>query len=310
MVAARTYHANQIMEKNMKRFSFGPSSIPQNRRGVAMLNKLFVSVMIIGLAASAFAQRPTDMRGGPISSLQKGGPFNAATTACQSTYSSGIGLTFMQFCVTENGNITNFVAPSGFSQLFPGEGYGICDATSSFVAYYDEAIYGDSGNWLTSVITQPGGPNTFPLTITRTTSDGVWTLTQSFTRNTTERLVKVVQSLKNNTAITRSAYFTRYADVDADGSAGNDYFDNSTFSVWGYEWFSGGGGTNHGLLLSATPSVFSLSGYVAKTGGSNPCSANLNGSSPAQIDGALLYYWFATFPAHGSKKFTFEYRPI
>ena len=125
--------------------------------------------------------------------------------------------------------------------------------------------------------------------------------------------MKVVQSLKNNTAVSRSAWFTRYADVDADNGAGNDYFDNSNFSVWGYEWFSGGGGTNHGLLLSATPSVFAPAGFggaVANTGGSNPCTPNLAGFSPAQIDGALQYYWGATFPPHGAKTFTFEYRTM
>lgn len=49
-------------------------------------------------------------------------------------------------------------------------------------------------------ITQPNGSNTFPLTITRSTMDGVFQLTQSYSRNTAEDEVIITMTLKNVSA--------------------------------------------------------------------------------------------------------------
>src|SRR5213594_1450398 len=106
----------------------------------------------------------------------------ATTSACQSFYTSGSGSSYMKFCVTTNGNIAKFESPQGFTQMY-AEGYGVCDNTipssGYWVDYYDHEYTG-SGNWATPVVVQPNGPNTFPLKIVRSSSDGLWTLTQTF----------------------------------------------------------------------------------------------------------------------------------
>src|SRR5664279_1736544 len=164
---------------------------------------------------------------------------NAATSDCQSTFTSGNGPTFMEFCVTQNGNVTEFQSPVGVEHIREGdivEGYGICDFTN-LTRYFDWADGGDSGNWLNAVRTQPHGANTFPLKITRTTSDGIFTLTQTFTQNTAERIVKIAMSLKNNTAIPRDFALVRDADIDANNANDGTFmntFDFDRESAWGY----------------------------------------------------------------------------
>ena len=118
--------------------------------------------------------------------------------------------------MTANGNITQLESPQNIEFISHGgfaEGYGVCDSTAG-KAYFDYAT-NDSGNWNAPVRTQPGGANTFPLKIVRTTADGIWTLTQNFSRNPGERYAKITMTLKNNTAISRTASLVRYADVDA-----------------------------------------------------------------------------------------------
>ena len=114
-----------------------------------------------------------------------------ATQTCQSTFTSGSVSTLLKFCVTVNGNITQLESPQNIEFISHGgfaEGYGVCDSTAG-KAYFDYAT-NDTGNWNAPVRTQPGGANTFPLKIVRTTADGIWTLTQNFSRNPGERATR------------------------------------------------------------------------------------------------------------------------
>src|SRR5262245_10673086 len=55
------------------------------------------------------------------------------TSICSFTYSSGAKETFLKYCVTANGNITQFESPAGIEHIAVGEvaeGYGVCDGTS------------------------------------------------------------------------------------------------------------------------------------------------------------------------------------
>lgn len=104
-------------------------------------------------------------------------PLCFASTDCQTTVTT-TNASRIAFCITENGNIVNLEGPPGFVQIQGGEGYGVCPFAGG--EYYDVGVYGDSGNWNPSVITQPHGPNTFPLTISRTPADNKFTFTQTF----------------------------------------------------------------------------------------------------------------------------------
>ena len=88
-----------------------------------------------------------------VLSVEEPGP------GCKSTYKSGSGPSFLQFCVTANGNMTVFQSPAGtlhFMNNDRAEGYGFCDVNRE-TAYFDYAAGGDSANWDAPVVNQPNG---------------------------------------------------------------------------------------------------------------------------------------------------------
>jgi hypothetical protein len=201
---------------------------------------------------------------------------NPDTSACSYTFSSGAGDTLLQYCVTANGNLTQMQMPAGQELINQGitvgEGYGICNESPA-TAYYDYGGWGDSGNW--------NAPKVLSLTATsvkiaRTTSDGIWTLTQTITQDKTTPSVKIAMALKNNTAATRKAYLVRYADVDAGNWIANnvDGTANSAFA-WGS---TTGNLDGWGLMLKNTGTRW---GYVNGFGQPsfpppNPCAFAFN----------------------------------
>jgi hypothetical protein len=149
-----------------------------------------------------------------------------ATSSCSFTFTIGANDTFLKYCVTANGNISQLETPQGHEHIQVGafaEGYGICDATAGLpnVQYFDYADFGDSLNWLpATIVTQ--SPTL--VKIVRSTADGIWTLTQNITQmGGNSPSVKVAMSLKNNTVADRHAVLIRYADVDADGIFFNSF---------------------------------------------------------------------------------------
>src|SRR5262245_36288224 len=103
-----------------------------------------------------------------------------ATSLCAFTFTSGTNGSFVKYCVTANGNITQLEIPQFHEHLAAGafgEGYGICDATAG-AEYFDYADFGDSANWgPATLVTQ----SATLVKIARTTADGAWTLTQNIT---------------------------------------------------------------------------------------------------------------------------------
>jgi hypothetical protein len=267
----------------------------------------FATLMIVALlAVSALAQTT-----GQTTKRRKSGSSLAATQDCFATFNDKLP----NFCVTQNGNIEDFLFPAGISQLFT-DGYGICDLTTVTTSYYDDGDQ-DSGNWLNSVISEPHGSNTFPLTITRTTSDGIWTIKQVFSRNTADAYVKVVMTFTINTAASKLAYFNRYVDIDADGAASNNFFDGTANSGWGYAPQSVG--SSHGLTVRSNQSDNNFLGFAVpytptQGGNHDPCQF-LHNTTPSQGDQAVMYIWapgggsFAV-PAHGKVTQTMEFRPM
>ncbi len=270
--------------------------------------KLVLLVVILTLAGQSFAQsRQTKPEPGAISP--------DATNVCQSTFTSGSGQTYFQFCVTVNGNITELQSPAGYEHIRIGsvnEGYAICDfgtTTGTETKYYDYADGGDSGNWQAPVTTQPGGVNTFPLKIVRTTSDGVYTLTQTFTRDTVEPTVKIAMTLKNNTKAARDFALVRYADIDANNGDNNetDLFDFSHDAAWGYN----NGFNLYGVMLFTVPTNVAHFGFVQSTYQiPDPCGPvnNLPASTPWSGDGSVGFEWNNTLNNAKSIAVTAEYR--
>jgi hypothetical protein len=170
-----------------------------------------------------------------------------------------------------------------------GEGYGICDANTN-IAYSDYGGLGDSGNWSPARVLRHDATS---VKIARTTSDGVWTLTQTITQVAgSSPFAKIVMALKNNSPDSREAFLLRYADADADGEVTNS-FDSTLNSA--FAWNSVSAGSPFGLALQNLGTV--TFGYDALVQGvpdaPDPCNPFLNatqGLVPA-VDGSLVMFY-------------------
>ena len=230
-------------------------------------------------------------------------PGAEGSTTCASTFKSGSGPTFFQWCVTSNGNIVSIQSPEGEEHILQkaGEGYQLCDF-SALVAYTDYAAEADTGNWKASVITQPNGQNTFPLTIKRTTTDGKYTLTQKFSQTPAEFAINIATTVKNNTSASPFLYVFRYADlsIDEGGNSSIDWFDQSANAAWGYLQYQ------DGIMLSTgTPALF----HSANATKQIPAKCDFPAvTTPANIDGGVYLLHGFTAAPKSSTTFNVVYR--
>jgi hypothetical protein len=260
-----------------------------------MTKNLWVVLAVTLLAAAAFGQG--------LNQQAAAGFVNPASTTCLSTYSSGSGPTFFQWCVTSNGNIVSIQSPQDEEHIFEGtvgEGYQICDQN---VSYRDYAGYGDSGNWKTSVVTQPNGPNTFPLTIKRTTSDGKYVLTQKFNQVPANFTVTIAMTVKNNTTSPVALNVYRFADLDIDqaGSFAEDWFDQGANAAWGYLPFA------DGIMLSTSTNTTAFHFASVTKAVPSDCSFP-SATTPAHIDGGVYLVHEISLAARASTTFNLSYR--
>jgi hypothetical protein len=148
---------------------------------------------------------------------------NSAT--CLATFSSGAGATYLSFCITQTGNVLQLQSPAGVTHI-SSEGYAACSSfdpsnIAPLPVAYDAAYF--EANWGAPTITQPSGPNTFPLTIVRLSTGGL-RLTQTFTRDTAEHDITISMTLANVSGGVRyNVRLDRYIDGDANNMTANIY---------------------------------------------------------------------------------------
>lgn len=229
-----------------------------------------------------------------------------ATTTCKLTFTSGSTVNYLQFCVTANGNIVELNSPKGFEhikidQVF--EGYGICDF-DSLNRYYDWAGE-DSGNWEPATFSG----KSLPVTIKRTTSDGIYTLTQVISQNEDDPAVLISMTLKNNTKASHDFSLIRYADIDANNGNNDDkdYFDFDHDSAWGYN----NGFNLYGVMAYSVPTTQTHFAFVQNTfEPPDPCGPvdHLPSATPFFGDGSVGLDWNGTLKADKSLTFKSEYK--
>ena len=230
-----------------------------------------------------------------------------SSTTCSYTFTSGVGGNVTQFCVTGNGNITQFSRPAGFEHLNSGqvaEGYAICDLSTN-TAYYDYAGGGDSG-WGAPSVTS----TTTSVQVIRTSTDGVWTLTQTIKQvkanNSGPGAASVSMALKNNSTTKRFTNIFRYADVNADGFPVNNFF-NALDAVYGLD-------TSNYQGLAAINNTFNIGwGAYAQTvpSGPDPCNPTNAANQPFLGNGSLVLVWGGVLVGPGSTKtVAMSYKPM
>jgi hypothetical protein len=143
---------------------------------------------------------------------------------------------FMRVCLSREGNVLEFKFPAGNDQILDRiyhEGYAVCysvPGTPAKVAYDDGFRY---NGWGPPTIT--GTPNQFPITITRTTTDGALQLVQKFTWAAQPNQLSVVIKITNTSGKTLNfGGFSRYFNANfhpAPNTAPDDLFDRTDRSV-------------------------------------------------------------------------------
>lgn len=269
-----------------------------------MLNKSIVFAVALTLSTLAFAQQR---------SQQEAAKEAPDTTACSFTYSSGSGTNQTTYCLSVNGNIVQFSRPSSAEYIKQGiitEGYGLCDNNGTR-AYFDYAS-ADSGNWGTTVVS---APNATTRKFVRTTSDGIWQLTQSIQQakasGSLPGRVQVTMSLKNLSGSTRNVYLLRVADVDlwhVDTGATDNEFD----FTWDTAYGSDEGFHAFGLALTNNTFKFGHNAFTQNTfTGPDPCNFTANqNSGPFVGDGSIGHVYTHTITPGSTMSVTMTYRPI
>lgn len=251
---------------------------------------------------TAHAPVPTDAV--PAQPQQKNPGVRSDADSCVYTFTNtGSNNSYIEFCVTANGNIVSFQSPDGVEYIYLGgigEGYGVCDFTSGD-SYYDWAEDGISSNWDVPVV-MSSSPTQVKLQ--RTTSDGIWTLTQTIAKETSVLpSAKVTMALKNNSAATRNVYLLRWADVDPYPATSNysESADSTLNSAWGYTAYNytGTNYAGYGLMIQNIGIPTGVLGYswgafdLYTSGTPSPCSPTsyYDGyQASTDISVEMLYY--------------------
>ena len=226
-------------------------------------------------------------------------------------FESGAGATYLKVCVSGDGTLEEFQSPAGYQQLPVAadnkEGYALCSGTR--VLGYDAGL--DESGFGPATIIQPGGVGTFPLSIVRTTTDGVFQLTQAFTRDTGEKDFTVAMTVKNLSAASVSAVkLTRYFNGDIDNTGADDLYDRTLDTVWGTQ-----GPAGHGLGLfakSGNAHALRIEDATAwdPQGGGGAERCDVTGVTPAVPDdyaGRITYSLYSIAPS-ASKTVSIVYR--
>jgi len=240
----------------------------------------------------------------------RGADAQSDVTSCAYTFTSGSAQTYMKYCVTVNGNIVQFQSPLGVEDIksaTSSEGYGLCtDGASN--SYWDWAGAG-AKNW---------GPATLlaqtatEVKIARTTTDRIWTLTQTIMQVAGGPYAKIEMQLKNDTGVSQEGgFFMRWVDVNADNSTINN-LDATTISAWGYRPFMAGSSyLPYGLLLqNFGVNTNESAGYALDT--NQPpevCEPGLTstGTLTATDGSIMMLYVFPPVPKNQTATFNVKY---
>jgi hypothetical protein len=180
---------------------------------------IFVAVAVtLASAALLYGTVGLPASAGPDS---QSGAAHTESSICTDNFTKGSGNSLITWCATGNGNVAQ-LAFKTVEQIRVGafvEGYILC--VGGVLKAYDIADLGESG-WQAPTRTQPGGPNTLPLTITRKTTDNTIQLAQTYAFTTDS--VSVTATFTNLTGATiANVKYLRNADLDAAGTTVNSF---------------------------------------------------------------------------------------
>jgi hypothetical protein len=238
-----------------------------------------------------------------------------ADNTCAHQFTSGLGNTLLNYCVTANGNIPQIETPSSIQLIGPkSEGYGICNESPA--QNYTDYGVSDTGNWNPSVLVSHSSG---AVKIARTTSDGNWILTQTITKNSRVPAITVVMALTNNQATDHVAYLVRFADAQPPSGYGTSVYFVAGLNGAVAQSYSPPAPTPYGLVLqnAISPPFGYWRGIVQNINtGPNACAFAYNSYTFFQADpnynqfGSIEVAYVGTVKAGMTNTVTLTYRGL
>ena len=241
---------------------------------------------------------------------------------CAFTYTSPAGKPSLKFCVSPSGTLNDIEVPVGDEFLTQAyisggklnalEGYGLCNESpaQAYSNYIND--YLESSNWNPPTIVSQTATS---IKIAHSTSDGVWTLTQTFLPDTVTPGVKIMMALHNNTSVSRVVYLFRVTSGN-----GPKFPQSSSSHSRAFSWIQSRPVENFGdgvMLENASPLQFGfMNAYVYQTGVSfppNPCDFASGASNSVMLNDTSNGFGIAfvdSIGAHKTKTATVRYRSI
>jgi len=230
-----------------------------------------------------------------------------APASCPHLFTAGktASNAYIQYCVNDNGNITSIETPFGHIHTGPGgEGYGLCQESPA-IEYHDWLV--DSANWAAANVLSVNGST---IKISRTTSDGNWTLVQTISKVAATGSIKLVMALTNNQNVAKVAYLVRFAHFHPN--------ENRVYAVGAslQSTFAWDGDSNSGAhqgvqLRNAGKWAGYQQGFIQdEVTPPNACAFAFNALTVGvliSLDPTLVYAYADTVPAHGTKTVTMIY---
>ena len=215
--------------------------------------------------------------------------------------------------VSDHGNLMSFESPQGQEAVFGGnEGYVVCSGGGGTIHGHDtgplEAGFGPP------TFSQPNGAGTFPLTVTRNTTDGKLQLKQVWNKpDAAEKDVTVTMTLKNlSSSSIPTATIARTGDFDV-GTLSNDQGAATADSAWQWDDRFAADSPPVGLMLTALTLGISRDPHIETRSAWNDtrdgCLANevLTPTTSAQDLTMRVFSIVGNLSAGQSKSVKFEY---
>jgi len=259
-----------------------------------MMKKLFsfalaMSVASFGAAAAVHAQS--------LNQKAADAPVPDGYNCAGGAFNFGSGANTFNTCVSDTGNIVVFNS-SGGEVINLGtviEGYIVCADSGN---YYD--VIAAASGWNAPTISTPG---VLPITITRSTSDGRFLLTQKYAKDNAEHDFTVTMTLKATGGARTNVRLVRAVDIDVDENLSGsfvDLFDRSVDAVWGRQ--------THGFSMTAQTLGVSHSTTIRPIAVPTTCDLGTD-ATPQTYDGyGAIQYNIGGMNSNSSKTVKVVYR--
>ena len=188
-----------------------------------------IALLLGGSLLAATHRSPT--KEGTVKSIRVRGGSCALPWTKSVTDGAGVTTT-LDLCLSPEGNLTALSYPhtAAADQQLSFDAYCLSYQTPQRLPVTAAADFGGAAGTPASfgfgpaTISEPGGPNTNPITVTRSTTDGKFQVSEYIKVNVVPRSIAVVVTIKNTSGVTQNFFYERAVAPKIGGDAGNDQY--------------------------------------------------------------------------------------